>query len=92
MNVAFEQIAENTAIPFEITMLMLIILGGIIFYAKDVRLGILMHMLGCAGLFIWFYEAGLDYTYPLIAFFIFFICLCFTLIAVNKAVSAGQVV
>lgn len=89
MNRAFDLIATNLSLSFETIVLLLVILAGLIFYSKDVRLGIILHMVATGSLFMWFYELNLNYVPSLICFFIFLILLSLTLYTVDKTVSAG---
>lgn len=78
-------VVANLNVSFETLMLVLFGLGGLIFYAKDVKLGLVLHMLIYGGLFMWFYTAGYEWAYPLILFFIFMVLLALSLYAVHKA-------
>ena len=72
-------IVANVNMSFEWIMIMLIAVGGLIFYAKGATVGMMMHMIGFALLFVWFYEAGYLWANPLILMCIMLVLLSFTL-------------
>lgn len=85
LNIAFTEIANNVGMRFENIILLLVIAGGLIFYAGDVKLGLLMQFLGTGLLFIWFYSAGLYYVPSLVVFLITVVILSLSLYASAKS-------
>lgn len=92
MNIGLVNLAENIGMSVENILLIAVLFGGLIFYAKDIKLGILINLFLQSGLFIVYYQLGLNYTSPLIIVFIHIILLSFTLYAVNKTVETGGVI
>lgn len=76
MNIAFRTLETNLGIPIEIQILLVIIIGCIIFYAKSFQFGVLMTFIMSGASFMLFYGLnlafgyGLNYTYSLVLFFI----------------------
>jgi hypothetical protein len=79
----------NVGISFEWIMLIITVLGAMIFFAKDFKIGMMILLVTTGGLFIWFYEAGLNYALPLIVFFMALVILALSLYAVNKSSATG---
>ena len=92
MNIAFDIIAKNIGSPFEIILVLILLFGGLIFYGRDVKVGLLTHLIGYAGMFIWFYQAGFNWSTPLILFLIFFVLLCLTLFTIAKSSPRGALI
>lgn len=85
MNIGFSEIASNIGVSFETTILLFVLFGSIIFFAKDFKLGILMLFLISGGVFMWFYAAGLNWQNAAIVFFMSLIVMSFTFYAVAKS-------
>ena len=84
-----EMLETNVGMGLEHIVLLILIMGGLIFAAKDIKLTFIEWLATSGVCFIWFYERGLDYTIPLVWFFISIILLAFSLFAVNKASKTG---
>lgn len=89
---AFEMGIENI-------ILIILMLGGLIFYAKDVKLGIIMHMLisGCVfmiayGMHLKNPALAVNYSYSLIIFLTMLVLLALTLFAVSKNTQQGAII
>ena len=74
----FDLIAENLGISIENIFFIAIMLGCIILYAADFRLGILLQFVFSSLCAMWFYAAGWDYKYAIITSVIFIIILSLT--------------
>lgn len=85
----FGDIAGNLLFTFENIVLLLITIGGLIFYAKDFKLGVLMHFLSYGLTFIWFYYMGMNWGISLICCFICLVMLSFSLYAVSQTSRTG---
>lgn len=93
MNIGFTNMVTALGIgSFELLVVLVLFLGGLIFYAKDFKVGVVMSFLKDAAVFIWFYEAGLNFTLPLIMFFLDLVILAFTLYAVQKSAEKGVLI
>lgn len=85
---------NNIGVSFEWVMLILIIIGSFIFFAKDFKVGMMILLVTAGGLFIWFYQETqngnpLDWTLPLSVFFMALVILALSLFAVNKNSATG---
>lgn len=79
----------NVGLSFEWTILIIMILGALIFFAKDFKIGMIILLATSAGVFIWFYEKNLNYALPLTVFFMSLVILALSLYAVNKSSATG---
>jgi len=92
--VIWETAIANIGISQEWTIMLMIILGAFIFFAKDFKIGIIILMTTSAGAFIWFYQQtvsgnAMDWTLPLSIFFISLVILSLSIYAVNKSSVTG---
>ena len=77
---------ENIGLSFEWTIILISLLGVVFtFFAKNFKLGMSILVIMSAGLFVWFYEQGFNWSIPLILMLIFIVILVLSLIAVNKS-------
>lgn len=88
----FNQVVDNLGMSFENVILLLVFLGGLIFYSRDARIGIILHFFLYAGCFAWFYSAGLIYGGALILMFMFLVFLALSLYAVDAKASQGGLI
>jgi hypothetical protein len=79
MNLGLSTLAANLGVSFESIILIIFLAGSLIFFAKDVRLGLVLLFFGSAGIFAWFYVAGYNYVPILVIMFMSLILLAFTL-------------
>lgn len=85
----FQTLETNLGMSVEHTVLIFVLLAGLVFYAKDVRLGLIMHFFMFGGLVAWFYNAGLNFAPALILFFMALILMSFSLYATKTGPPAG---
>ena len=90
MNIGIDLIVANLGMSFENIILFITSVGGIIFYAMDVRLGLLLHFIGTSLIFMWFYQAGYNYTFAIVSMFIWLVLMCFSLYTYKQ--RSGQVI
>jgi len=90
MNPGIDLVAGNLGFAFETIMSFLVLFVGIIAYAKDFKVGVITHLTLFAGLFVWFYQAGLNYKIPIIMFFIMVVILSLSLSFVIKSSPQGS--
>jgi len=88
----FDQIAGNLAVTFENIILLLLFLGGLVFYAKDFKIGAMFHFFMYALAFMWFFATGRDYSNSLILMFIFLIIMSISIFAVAKTQTRAGLV
>lgn len=96
MNAGLELISTNTGFGIPDLIFMVVLIGGIIFYARDFKIGLMAHSFAFALLIMAFYGVDYylgytwDYTRPLYAFFITIILMAFTLYGA-KSSDGGMV-
>jgi hypothetical protein len=79
VNIAIGQIAINVGMSFENICLLLTSIGGLIFFAKDFRIGVIMQFIGSGLLFMLFYSMNGDYGSALILLFFWLTVLTLTI-------------
>lgn len=89
MNVGIVNIFNNLGVSLEISILILLLISGIVFFARDFKIGLFFYFIMSGSLFMWFYNLGLNWSPFLITFFMCLIVLSFTLYFTNKTVAAG---
>lgn len=82
-------VQQNLSMSIENVILLIVILGLSIFYAKDFKLGIIMQLLLSASCFMGFYQLGWNYVPALVIMFITLVLLALSLFAVKKTVDTG---
>jgi hypothetical protein len=89
MNLGIDLVAENLLMSFETILIIILIIGSLIFYAKDVKLGFIMGFMMFGGLFMWFYSADLNFILPLYLCLGHFVMMCFTFYFESKSGQIG---
>lgn len=80
---------SNVGVSGEWIALLICVVGAMIFFAKDFKIGMLVLMATTGGLFVWFYERSLNWTLPLAVFLASVVILALSLYAVNKSSTTG---
>lgn len=62
-------VTQNLGIALEDLILLFTVLGSFIFFAKDLRIGLIALTILTAGETIMFYNAGVDYVKAIVVFF-----------------------
>lgn len=88
----FTTVAQNAGTNFEVMIVLIAFFGGLIFYAKGFQVGTVSNLIIYGGIFMWFFEAGLNFTIPLILFMMYIVMMALSLYAVNKVTTKGGVV
>lgn len=91
MNIGISAISGYVGMGFENICLLIMIVGGLIFYAKDFRLGVIMHFIGSGLLFLMFYALNMNYSTALILLFFWLTVLTLTLYFSAKTSSQGAI-
>lgn len=86
-----DTLVSNVNVGFEGIIIILALLCGLVFYAKDFTLGLVMHFFVYACIFAWFYHAGYAWVAPLVIMFIFLVLMAFSLYATSQKTIAGGV-
>lgn len=84
MNIAFTYMAENLGMSFHNVITLILSLAFFLFYVKDFKLGLLMHMFLFGSLFVWFHEAGYNWQIVLILMMMCVVILSLTLYVQSK--------
>jgi len=92
LNIGFYEMASNLGTSFEWGICILILIAGLIFYAKDVRIGAILHFVAYVCVFIWFKVMNLNWGLPLLFSFIFIVMLSISIIFVAKTTERGAFV
>lgn len=88
----FNIIADGAFMSFENIVLLLVVLGGLIFYAKGFQMGVTLHFFIASAVFIWFYTAGLWWTAILIFALTMFVIMAISLyFSINISDTGGFV-
>jgi len=88
MNLLVELFA-NLGMSWEMGITIILLVGGLVFYAADFKIGAALHMVMFGLEFIALYLTGNNYAPPLILFFIALVMLTLSLYAVAKQTSRG---
>jgi len=84
MNFIFEFLAENLGITIETVITFIALFGGMIVYARDFKIGMIVHILLFSGLFIVFRILEMNFRIPLTLFLIFLAILSLSIFFVAK--------
>ena len=86
----FDFLATNISMSLENAILFVTVVGSLIFFAKDFKLGLVMLFLTSGCLFMAFYNLGWNYTGTVVVFFMSLVIMSLALLsASNKAASGG---
>ena len=88
----FYTIADNVGVSFESLIILLLFIGGIIFYARDFKVGLLLHWFAFGLSFLWFYFQGLNWTIALVLFFMFLVLIALSFYSMAKTTERGAIV
>lgn len=92
MWIGFEIIQNNLGFQIETLILIVLLLGDLIFYAKDFKVGLMLTMFTMGTAFVGFYAAGMNYVPALVCFFSCVALLCLNLYAVSSASAKGGII
>jgi hypothetical protein len=85
----FDVVASNLGMSIESIILLLVLLTGLIAYARGFQVGIITHFVMLAATFIWFYSAGLQYGIVLICMLMTLVILCLSIYSMAKTAPSG---
>ncbi len=91
-NLGIETALANMNISFETMLLVIFLFGGLIFFARNFIIGVMMYFFGSGAIFIWFHTAGLNFIPFLTIFFISLVVLTLTLYATSRQAIEGGVI
>jgi hypothetical protein len=87
-----ELLTDNIGVMYEHVLLLVVVLGGFIFYARYFKIGLMLHF-ACVGvLFTYFYQYNLYYVSSLAVFFMFFVIMVLSLYASGRVSRTGGIV
>lgn len=81
---ALQLIAANLDSSVGFIIFFICILGGIIFYSRDYKIGLIIQLVIMVCLFMWFWNMGWDYRPPLLCVFITVVFLALSIYANAK--------
>lgn len=82
---------EANIFSIELIVTLILLVCGVILFARDYKVGLISNFLIFSGCFIIFYEYGLNYRIPLMVSIGFIILISLSLYTVNKTVTRGFV-
>lgn len=85
----FSLISANVGMSLENIVLILLMLGSMIFMAKDFKIGVVILFVTSGMSFVLFYLLSMNYVPFLVVFFMTLVILAITLLMVNRTVSRG---
>jgi len=92
LNLGIENAVSNLGMGFDLVVFVSLVIAGIIFFAKDFKIGLMYSFFINALLFIWFYNEGWRYYYPLSLCLISFVVLTFTIYTTSQVAERGAVI
>lgn len=87
MNIGIDNIVDNVGMGFENIVLLIVVLGCLMFFAKDFKIGMVLTFLLSSVCFIAFFNFGLDWGVSLVVMMLSFVLLTLSIYASAKAGS-----
>lgn len=84
-------VANNVGMSFEFLTVLILTIGAMVFVAKDFKLFLVAEFTTMAGVFIWFYEVGLQWWIPLSLLLMSLVIMTFTIFASDKTSPTGGI-
>lgn len=84
-------VAGNAGMQFEAIVCLIMVLGSIVFVAKDFKLGLVSIFVSMSGVFIWFYSAGMEWWLPLTILLLSLVVMTLGLLATDKTSPTGGI-
>lgn len=81
-------ITENL-MSIEMIIIIILLLGGLIFFSRDFKIGALVNFIIFSGTFVLFYEMDLNFRLPLMISVSFLVMLALSLYLVKKTTATG---
>jgi len=88
----FYTVSENVFMSFENIILIVFLLGMIIWFYADFKVGVVVTFLLSGAIFMWFYAAGLQWDKILMVFIASFIIMALSLYTISKTAHKGGIV
>lgn len=83
-------VGNNLGMSIPNVILLLVVVGNLIFYAMDFKLGNIILFLMSGGLFMLYYNLGWSYVFAVIVFFMSLVVMALSLIPIsNKSAQGG---
>lgn len=87
MNIGIDTLIGNVGVSLEWLVCMLAFFAGLVFYAKDYKLGVVMQFFVFSLIFMWFYTKDYNYFIPAVFMFLSLILMSFSLFFADKDAS-----
>lgn len=92
MSLGTDLIVSNLHISISEWIVIVYFIACVMFAAKDFKMTLIAWFIGNAGLFIWFYNQGLNWTLPLTIFLTAFVLMLLIIIPVSNTSPTGGLV
>lgn len=92
MNLGLSLVSENLNLDFGVLILLVLVLGSLIFFAKDFKLGSVLLFFISGSCFMLSYGQGWNYAPSIIVFFMSLIMMAFSLYGVGRVTDQGRLV
>lgn len=83
MDVGVTLLTNGLGVGFEVVILLVVALGGLVFFAKSVHLGLLFWFMAFGGVFMWFYQTSLNSSVTTLNYVLPLICMLITLVLIS---------
>lgn len=80
---------DNIGMSFEWIVLLGLVLGALIIASRSVMIALIILFVTSGAVFVWFYNVGFNFAYPLVVFFMSLIALAFTLYVTDTTSRTG---
>jgi len=92
MNPIFIMLETNLLASIEVILLLILLIAGVINYAKNPLIGLMIHFITSGMLFMFLWANGLNYGIALVCMFIFLVLMALALYAVGKSEAVGGLI
>ena len=89
MNIGITNLISNVGVSFEWIIMIIAVVAILPFAARSFQLAIIILVTEMAGLYIWFKIGGLNYSLPLILFFMAIVILALSSIPTSNTSTTG---
>lgn len=91
LNLGIQLIQNNLGVTFENIILFVVLIGCLIFYAKDFKLGLILTFILSGLLFMWFYYLNLNWVNSLVVTLMSIVGLAFSVFATGQKTTPGVI-
>lgn len=84
-----DMVFTNIRVSFEWTVVLVLLLASFVIAGRQFQIAMIVLFSTMAGVFIWFYETGLNWTLPLIVMIMALVVLALSLYTTNATSQTG---